>query len=148
MRIAFLFLLISNLAFGQNIFAKFMIHPSKGLSENVDSLITALAPMRPDSAIVPKGTKFYDVLVTNRAGYVMAYKIHNKPWTNKNTQGTLNAFALSILYYMKQGSMYYSPTELLEIRDSLSLKVYLKTDKSLLASFTFSPKSYLIPRKQ
>lgn len=132
---------------GQNIFAKFMIHPSKKLSENVDSLITALAPMRPDSAIVPKGTKFYDILVTNKAGFVMAYKIHNKPWTNKNTQGVLNAFTLSILYYMKQGSLYYDPTELLEIRDNSGLKVYLKLDKSLLASFTYSPINYLIPRK-
>lgn len=132
---------------GQNIFAKFMVHPSKKLSENVDSLIIALAPMMPDSTKVPIGTKFYDILVTNKAGKIMAYKIHNKPWTNKNTQGVLNAFTLSVLYYMKQGTMYYDPTELLEIRNSLSLRVYLKSDKSLLASFTYSPISYLIPRK-
>lgn len=133
---------------GQNAFVKFMVHPSKKLSENVDSLITALAPLRPDSSKVPIGTKFYDILVTNRTGKVMAYKIHNKPWVNKNTQGVLNAFTLSILYYMKQNSMYYDPTELLEIRDSSSLKVYLKSDKSLLTSFTYSPANYLIPRKK
>lgn len=141
------FILISFSAQAQNAFAKITIRPSIKLSDNVDSLFNAILPLHPDSSKVPLKPKFYDALVLTRTGKICAYKIHGKPWTNLNTQSTLNSFILSILYYLKKDVQYYQPNELYENRWPDKLQVFRRSDSMLLATFSYAPINYKLPKQ-